>query len=83
MTQSHRCGFAAVLFVLAASACTQDATMSGPESDPAAVAQSLARAIAVGMADADVRMGVRDALRASLVVEHKVDLRQFLTTPTG
>jgi len=46
-------------------------------------AHQLARAFAMAMADADVRAHVRNALRASPYVEHKLLLQEFVQTPSG
>lgn len=43
----------------------------------------VARAFALGMADQAVREAVRDAMRASPWTEHKLSLREFVTTSSG
>lgn len=44
---------------------------------------AVARAVALGMSQPEVREAVRDDLRASPWTEHKLSLREFQTTPTG
>ena len=46
-------------------------------------ADTLARLFALAMQDPSVRVGVRDALRASPFVEHKVSLQDLLATAAG
>ena len=41
------------------------------------------RAFALSMANVDQRMLIRDAMRASELTEHKLSLKQFVTTPQG
>lgn len=46
-------------------------------------ADVIARALALGMKKQSLRTAVRDAMRASLVTEHKLVLEDFAQTPTG
>ncbi len=43
----------------------------------------VAHVFALGMASPDVRAAVRDAMRASPLTEHKLSLREFVTTAAG
>lgn len=47
------------------------------------VAQKLARALAMAMQDAQVRTAVRNAMRESPYVEHKLVLQEFVATESG
>src|SRR5438093_6304185 len=80
---------AAVLGVAVfASACAErGGQLLAPSPGPAASAEvrvdALARAFALGMAVPQVRAAVRDAMRGSLLTEHKLSLQQFLTSAEG
>ena len=50
---------------------------------PDAVGNRVARALALALKDTKVRAAVRDAMRASPWVEHKLVLQDFVTTPAG
>jgi hypothetical protein len=43
--------------------------------------QDLARGIAMAMADPDIREDVRDAMRASLITQHRLVLHEYLASP--
>ena len=43
----------------------------------------IARVLALGMKKHSLRLSVRDAMRASLVTEHKLGFQDFVRTPTG
>jgi hypothetical protein len=78
---------------LASVACSPDATTTplAPNEVAAARAaaaatgseQQLARSIALALQDPAVRERVRDAMRASLVDEHKLVLQTFVQTASG
>ena len=46
-------------------------------------ADVVARVLALGMKKPSLRLAVRDAMRASLVTEHKLVFQDFVRTPTG
>jgi hypothetical protein len=46
-------------------------------------ADVIARVLALGLKKHSLRLGVRDAMRASLVTEHKLVFQDFAVTPTG
>lgn len=83
--------------VLLASACsdaelpssTSPHTSAGARFNSAdvtesqAVANQLARILASGMRETEVRQQVRNAMRASQFNEHKLVLQDFLSTPSG
>lgn len=54
-------------------------------ADPATVAASerVARAFALALSRTDVRVHVRNAMRASPVTQHKLVLQEFVLTPAG
>lgn len=51
--------------------------------DAESVQRQVARALAGAMARPDVRVHVRNAMRRSLVTEHKLVLQEYLRTPSG
>lgn len=79
-----------VLPALASAGCVDSELVSPPEIS-AAVAQddgasSLAvalRALGMGLSDPKVRSDLRDAMRASLLTEHKLIFQEYLATPAG
>lgn len=85
------------LLMLAAIAGCSDATLAPDGNDSefsqgvvarqksasVATTQKLARAFAIALASQPVRSGVRDAMRASRVTEHKLLLQEFAGTPAG
>jgi len=60
-----------------------EAARRSAAEDTDATAQRLARAFALALSREDVRVQVRNAMRASLVTEHKLVLREFAATPAG
>lgn len=82
----------AVGFVLLA-ACSGDpiGVQSVPTASQVRVLQSvdeagagvIARALALGMKKQSLRLGVRDAMRASPVTEHKLVFKDFAQTPAA
>lgn len=84
----HRACLCALTCAVAAllSACAVDSVVkpdSARQSMRVARADTLARLVAMGMRSEAVRLGVRDVLRTSRFVEHKVLFREFLATPQG
>jgi hypothetical protein len=83
------------LSALASAACSPDATTTPLAPNEIAAAkvatpglgtgqeQQLARSLALAMQDPSVRGRVRDAMRASLVDEHKLVLQTFVQTASG
>ena len=73
----------AVSVALLMAACTSDQTLSPRAKPTAKINQGVARAVATALGDATVRAELRDALRASPLVEHKVKLQEYLVTAAG
>jgi hypothetical protein len=80
------------MLAIAAAACTDypTSTTNSPSPSIAAPATAneqsadfVARAFALAMNDAAVRVAVRDAMRASEVTEHKLVLQDFARTAAG
>jgi hypothetical protein len=85
------------LLAMSAVGCSSDATApegvalrpnammarSGESPPWVADAEFVGRAIAMGLSDAEVRVSVRNTLRASRLVDHRVSLQEFLTKPEG
>ena len=75
-------------FVTLLSACADGGSptaaprISNP-SQPTADMQEVARGFALALRDPAVRADVRDAMRASLLVQHRLVLRDFVGTPRG
>jgi hypothetical protein len=74
--------------IIAATACSDPSTAPDPLSasrngDPAAVGREVARMIAVAMKDRAIQESVRDAMRASEMAQHKIELQAFLTSSAG
>ena len=87
-------GMLAIGLMFLGIGCNGEETNSAPsesESTPAlatartasAEADQLARAFSAALAAPVVRLKVRDAMRASLLTEHKLVLRDFMTTSAG
>lgn len=76
-----------ILFALTACSGDQVRDPVAPRPNAASSAQSaadtLARLLAGAMQEAEVRAALRDVLRASPYVEHKVALDQLVASPTG
>jgi hypothetical protein len=74
-----------LLLAAATSAC--DAGPTGGNTSvprpgtPDAAMQDLARGIAAAMADPEIREDVRDAMRASLITQHRLVLHEYLASP--
>jgi hypothetical protein len=89
MVSSTRRRVLAAATLFAALACGEAPTTPAgsdpftPNERRERVALEVARAIAVAMADPDVRLAVRDAMQASTYAEHKLLLHEFMQTPTG
>jgi hypothetical protein len=69
-------------------ACSPDATIApipngADDATVLAADQQVARSIALALYDPGVRGQVRDAMRASLVDDHKLVLQEFVKTPRG
>ena len=83
----RRLAVAGLVFAGACADQSQSPTAVPPVTDsPSAsltAAQEVARGLALGMSDREARIGVRDVLRASRVVEHKVVLQDFINTREG
>ena len=81
------------LSALAAVACSPDAATIPPAPNEIAASrvgapatgseQQLARSLALALQDPAIRGQVRDAMRASLVAEHKLVLQTFVQTASG
>jgi hypothetical protein len=82
MIHSIRWSATAITLCTATLACGSE-TITGAPFRRAAAADTVAMAIAVAMADPEIRSGVRDALRASPYTAHRIRLREFLETPVG
>jgi hypothetical protein len=78
-------GWRQVAFTLAVvvlQGCDADELVT-PDTQRARSAATVARGIAQAMNDPNIRVLVRDAMRRSLLVDHKVPLKEFLATPEG
>jgi hypothetical protein len=78
----------ALLAVAGVAACSDGAAplapvSAAPETGPAVAARTVARGIALALANPEIRADVRDAMRASLYTDHKLELREFTATPAG
>jgi hypothetical protein len=82
-----------ILGILALAACADQATgptigtRSNVLAPSAAEAQKpidvLGRAVAIALADRNVRTELRNSMRASLLTSHKLILREYFATPEG
>lgn len=76
-----------ILLVAAAAACTDGSEPTALSSPPQGISaadasiQELARGVASAMADPTVRADVRDAMRASLLVQHRLVFRDYVASP--
>src|SRR5438093_10659956 len=60
-----------------------DAARQTPTLTIEQATQNVARGIALALSDREMRLAVRDAMRASPYVEHKLVLQEFLATGSG
>jgi hypothetical protein len=80
-----------MIALVAVAACSDQVTRPDtvPAADAAHIREAAAaapyvtQALARAMTDASVQEAVKDAMRASRVVEHKLVLQEFLQTPAG
>src|SRR3954467_215935 len=73
--------------------CSTDSVTGNPKSPSPSIqvaqtpqelsADLVARGFAAAMSDPSLRLAVRDAMRGSLLTEHKLGLQEFLQTPSG
>ena len=74
----------AVATIIALTGCTQtDRVVEPSHSSFVLSVEQLARAFALGMAQPEARVAVRDAMRASPYTEHKLSLRGFASSRAG
>lgn len=66
-----------------ASACVSDRPTGLVDDESLTEAERVARAVAVAMADPEVRGDIRDVMRGSLYVGHQIELREFLRSDAG
>jgi hypothetical protein len=76
-----------LILVLAAAACADrgpTSTVTTPTGSPADQSlQTVSGAVAAALAQPQVRADVRDAMRASPLVQHRLAFRAFLQSPKG